>query len=236
MGAIATFFDLSCVIVTLVWILTFVRRSRRAMARAVLAPLKIPLCRARWIIGLSAIALFVVTGIVTPPDQNESQMQALPHPSSSPIAELDNGAAVPQPSSSDSPYPMEVAGRYREMLHAQFEDVTAAKGKVDDACNGGIFHPASNMSPACRSAIDKAAPTFAGAVDWCSETKPPSCMAAVHVKMCGKFDEMSGELSSLGAVENGDDVTIPLAPLAESMFSAAALDLQSNFAEMVCAY
>lgn len=53
-------------IITLLWLLTFVPPARRLMARTVLAPLRIPLRRARWALAISATSLFVFTAVVMP--------------------------------------------------------------------------------------------------------------------------------------------------------------------------
>src|ERR1700719_2344552 len=66
METLAELFALAWSILTVVWCLTFVRPTRRVMARAVLAPCHIPLRRARWSLAVLAITSFVTMGAFAP--------------------------------------------------------------------------------------------------------------------------------------------------------------------------
>jgi hypothetical protein len=83
--ALTGLFGIGWLIVTLVWVLTFVGPSRRAIARGVLAPYHIPLRRARWVLGLSATAFFVAGVIVAPPEK-QSAPSASATTAASPVA------------------------------------------------------------------------------------------------------------------------------------------------------
>jgi hypothetical protein len=59
-------------IITLSLVLTFIGPARRAIARGILAPCHIPLRRARWVLGVSAGALFIAVGITAPPEKQSA--------------------------------------------------------------------------------------------------------------------------------------------------------------------
>jgi hypothetical protein len=90
-------------IFTIVWVMTFIGPARRAIARGILAPYRIPLRRFRWGLGLSAVAAFVAVGIVASESPEE---QSLPSTSAttaaSPVAPMTPASAV---SESASPEP-----------------------------------------------------------------------------------------------------------------------------------
>lgn len=70
-------FAAASLVLTLFWILTFVPATRRVMARAVLAPYRLSLRRARWILALSATTAFVTSVIVAPTKPDESLSEPL---------------------------------------------------------------------------------------------------------------------------------------------------------------
>jgi hypothetical protein len=72
MEALAGLFAFASLIVTLSWALTFFGPTRRAIARGILAPYHIPLRRARWVLGLSAVAAFITFGVIAPPENQSS--------------------------------------------------------------------------------------------------------------------------------------------------------------------
>jgi len=84
---------------TLTWAGTFWAPSRRAIARAILAPRHISLRRARWSLAIAATATFVVIAAITPKDKDE-------HPAASPGGAPSVAPAEPatvQNSSTSSP-------------------------------------------------------------------------------------------------------------------------------------
>lgn len=85
---------------TLVWVMTFIGPARRAIARGILAPYHIPLRRFRWVLGLSAVAAFVATGIVASESpEKQSSPSASATTVASPVALV---TPAPAPAASES--------------------------------------------------------------------------------------------------------------------------------------
>ncbi len=162
MKALAEISAFAWFVVTLSCILTFVGPTRRVVARAILAPHHITLHRARWTLGLTALVLFLLAGIIAVPDKgDQGSYSSTPVSSTNSDADRANARPVSQPSSPSTADPAE---SYSEALHAQFDAVNAAYNKVYDDCHGSVFRPILTMSSACRSAIDNAIPIVGRAV------------------------------------------------------------------------
>jgi hypothetical protein len=87
-------------ILMVVWLVSFVGPARRAIARGILAPYHIPLRRFRWVLGLSAVAVFVAIGIVA----SESPEKQSPSASVTPAPAVPE-SAPPEPTASQGEGP-----------------------------------------------------------------------------------------------------------------------------------
>ena len=84
-------------ILMLLWVLTFIGRARRAIARGILAPYHIPLRRFRWGLGLSAVTVFVAIGIVASESpEKQPSASASATAAATPIALMTPAPAVPE--------------------------------------------------------------------------------------------------------------------------------------------
>ncbi len=98
MNVLAGVLTLAWLALTLLWLFTFIGPTRRTLARALLAPWRIPLRRARWGLTLSALTLFVLTGVVAPPTDLEKSAPSAT--ATTPSASVSEGAS---PASSGTP-------------------------------------------------------------------------------------------------------------------------------------
>jgi hypothetical protein len=118
-------------LLTVVWAATFWTPSRRAIARAVLAPRHIPLRRAQWSLAIAATVAFLLVAATAPKDKEE-HTAATPAPS---IARTDSEPLEQQLATVDDGYvavdDIRVA-RFRSLLDQLSETSSSSEQQIAD--------------------------------------------------------------------------------------------------------
>jgi hypothetical protein len=131
MQVLAGLFVWIWLLLTVAWAATFWTPSRRAIARAVLAPRHIPLRRAQWSLAIAAIAAFVLLAATVPKDQGK-HTAAAPAPSA---ARTDTEPLEQQLATIDDGYvaadDIRVA-RFRNLLDQLSETSSSSKQQIAD--------------------------------------------------------------------------------------------------------